>query len=91
MSWKGEVEIGIGSGGIGSWNLTLALVQWKWCRLGRRGEERRVEDREERFVFRACLRTDRSLFCFEDNCEDHTRHETEIENEQTTGQEVKNT
>ena len=57
----------------------------------RRGEERRGEEREERFVFRACLRTDRSLFCFEDNCEDHTRHETEIENEQTTGQEVKNT
>lgn len=55
------------------------------------GEERRGEEREERFVFRACLRTDRSLFCFEDNCEDHTRHETEIENEQTTGQEVKNT
>jgi len=48
LSWKGEVEIGIGSGGIGSWNLTLALVQWKWCRLGRRGEERRGEERRGR-------------------------------------------
>ena len=55
MSWKGEVEIGIGSGGIGSWNLTLALVQWKWCRLGRRGEERRGEEmREEEVELHLC-------------------------------------
>lgn len=78
------MEIGICSGGVGSWNIGVGVVE-----VVSLGEERRGEGEEGEVCFSCIESYSRSLFGFENNCYDDTRYEIENENKQTIKQEVK--